>query len=93
MNQTVFDTSEVFALKGIKQVVLSPGSRNAPLTISFARNPKIKTYNIVDERSAGFIALGIAQKLKQPVVLCCTSGTSLLNYAPAVAEAYYQGIP
>ncbi|HCX21341.1 MAG: 2-succinyl-5-enolpyruvyl-6-hydroxy-3-cyclohexene-1-carboxylic-acid synthase [Flammeovirgaceae bacterium] len=92
INQTVFDTSEVFALKGIKHVVLSPGSRNAPLTISFARNPKIKTYNIVDERSAGFIALGIAQKLKQPVVLCCTSGTSLLNYAPSVAEAYYQGI-
>ncbi|WP_258097518.1 2-succinyl-5-enolpyruvyl-6-hydroxy-3-cyclohexene-1-carboxylic-acid synthase [Marinoscillum pacificum] len=93
MNQSVFDTSEVLALKGIRHVVLSPGSRNAPLTISFARNPKIKTYNVVDERSAGFIALGIAQKLKQPVVLCCTSGTSLLNYAPAVAEAYYQGIP
>lgn len=93
MNQTVFDTSEVLALKGIRHVVLSPGSRNAPLTISFARNPKIKTYNIVDERSAGFIALGMAQKLKKPVVICCTSGTSLLNYAPAVAEAYYQEIP
>jgi 2-succinyl-5-enolpyruvyl-6-hydroxy-3-cyclohexene-1-carboxylate synthase len=93
ISQTVFDTSEVLALKGIQHVVLSPGSRNAPLTISFARNPKIKSYNVVDERSAGFIALGMAQKLKSPVVLCCTSGTSLLNYAPAVAEAYYQQIP
>ncbi len=93
MNQTVFDTSEVLVRKGIKHVVLSPGSRNAPLTISFARNPGIKTYNVVDERSAGFIALGIAQNLKEPVVLCCTSGTSLLNYAPAVAEAFYQEIP
>ncbi len=93
MNQTIFDTSLIFSKKGIKHVVLSPGSRNAPLTISFARNPDIKTYNIVDERSAGFIALGIAQKLNQPVVLCCTSGTSLLNYTPAIAEAYYQCIP
>lgn len=91
--QTVFDTSQVLALKGIKHVVLSPGSRNAPLTISFARNPAISTYNIIDERSAGFIALGMAQKLKQPVALCCTSGTALLNYAPSVAEAYYQQIP
>ncbi|MEQ8470420.1 MAG: 2-succinyl-5-enolpyruvyl-6-hydroxy-3-cyclohexene-1-carboxylic-acid synthase [Marinoscillum sp.] len=93
MNQTVFDTSKILALKGVRHVVISPGSRNAPLTISFARNPDIKTYSIVDERSAGFIALGIAQKLKEPVALCCTSGTSLLNYAPAVAEAYYQQIP
>ncbi len=93
ISQTVFDTSEVLARKGIQHVVLSPGSRNAPLTISFARNPKIITYNIVDERSAGFIALGIAQKTKSAVVLCCTSGTSLLNYAPAIAEAYYQHIP
>ena len=93
MNQTVFDTSEVLARKGVKHVVLSPGSRNAPLTISFARHPDIKTYNVVDERSAAFIALGIAQNRKEPVVLCCTSGTSLLNYAPAIAEAFYQEIP
>lgn len=72
---------------------MSPGSRNAPLTISFARNSNIKKYIIPDERTAGFIALGIAQKTKEPVVLCCTSGTALLNYAPAVAEAYYREIP
>lgn len=72
---------------------MSPGSRNAPLTISFARNEKIKKFIIPDERSAGFVALGIAQHTQQPVVLCCTSGTALLNYAPAIAEAYYRQIP
>ena len=93
ISQTVFDTSKILSLKGVTHVVLSPGSRNAPLTISFSRNPDIKIYNIIDERSAGFIALGMAQKLQQPVVLCCTSGTALLNYAPAIAEAWYQQIP
>lgn len=93
ISQTVFDTSRLLELKGVKHIVLSPGSRNAPLTVSFARNSNLKIYNIVDERSAGFIALGIAQQTKTPVVLCCTSGTSLLNYAPAIAEAYYQQIP
>lgn len=72
---------------------MSPGSRNAPLTISFARHPEIKKWVIPDERSAGFIALGIAQKTHSPVVLCCTSGTALLNYAPAIAEAFYREIP
>ncbi len=89
----VFNTSEVCSAFGVQHAVLSPGSRNAPLTISFARNDNIKKWIIPDERSAGFIALGIAQKLKQPVVLCCTSGTALLNYAPAIAEAFYREIP
>ena len=74
-------------------MVLSPGSRNAPLTISFVRNPKIEVFNVVDERSAGFIALGMALKSKVPVAICCTSGSALLNYAPAVAEASYQHVP
>lgn len=73
--------------------MMSPGSRNAPLTISFARHEGIKKYIIPDERSAGFVALGIAQETKTPVVLCCTSGSALLNYAPAIAEAYYREIP
>ncbi|RED93892.1 2-succinyl-5-enolpyruvyl-6-hydroxy-3-cyclohexene-1-carboxylic-acid synthase [Marinoscillum furvescens] len=93
ITQTVFDTSRVFTAHGITHVVLSPGSRNAPLTLSFARNEACNIYNIVDERSAAFIALGMAQRLNKPVVLCCTSGTALLNYAPAVAEARYQQIP
>ena len=79
--------------KGIKEVVLSPGSRNAPLLVSVAREKRLKHHVIVDERSAAFFALGIAQQTGQTVALICTSGTALLNYSPAVAEAYYQGIP
>ncbi|WP_066629224.1 2-succinyl-5-enolpyruvyl-6-hydroxy-3-cyclohexene-1-carboxylic-acid synthase [Labilibacter marinus] len=78
---------------GLKEVVVSPGSRNAPLIISFNAVPEIKCYTIVDERSAGFFALGMAQQLKRPVAVLCTSGTAALNYAPAVAEAYYQEVP
>lgn len=79
--------------KGIKNIVISPGSRNAPLTISFTENPFFNCYSIVDERSAAFFALGMAQQLKEPVVVVCTSGSALLNYYPAIAEAYYSGIP
>lgn len=93
MNNTVFNISQIFAKKGVKRIVLSPGSRNAPLTLSFARNREIETYNIVDERSAGFIGLGMALKSKSPVALCCTSGSAMLNYLPAVSEAYYNSVP
>ena len=93
MNQIHFDTSEICYQLGIRDAVFSPGSRNAPLSISFSRHPKIHTLVVVDERSAGFIALGIAQQTKKPVVLCCTSGTALLNYGPAIAEAYYSRTP
>ncbi|SMO64640.1 2-succinyl-5-enolpyruvyl-6-hydroxy-3-cyclohexene-1-carboxylate synthase [Saccharicrinis carchari] len=78
---------------GLKEVVISPGSRNAPLTLSFNVLKGVKCYTIVDERSAGFFALGMAQQLKRPVAVLCTSGTAALNYAPAVAEAFYQEIP
>lgn len=74
-------------------MVLSPGSRCAHLTLAFVRHPQIKTYTITDERSAAFVALGIAQQTKSPVALVCTSGSASLNYAPAVAEAFYQKIP
>lgn len=77
----------------IEQAVISPGSRNAPLTIGFVNHPDIKTKSLVDERSAGFFALGLAQQSQAPVVLLCTSGSALLNYYPAVAEAYYSKIP
>jgi 2-succinyl-5-enolpyruvyl-6-hydroxy-3-cyclohexene-1-carboxylate synthase len=78
---------------GITDVVLTPGSRNAPFSISIANTPIFETYSIVDERSAAFFALGLSQQSKKPTVLICTSGTALLNYAPAIAEAYYQRIP
>ena len=77
----------------IKHLVISPGSRNAPLVISFTNDPFFKCYSIVDERSAGFFALGMAQQLQTPVALLCTSGSALLNYYPAIAEAYYSDIP
>lgn len=93
MDQAIFDTSEICYQQGVRNAVFSPGSRNAPLSISFSRNPKINTRVIVDERSAGFIALGIAQQTNRPVVLCCTSGSALLNYGPAIAEAFFQRIP
>ena len=79
--------------KNIKHVVISPGSRNAPLTIGFTYHPDIKSYSIVDERCAAFVALGMAQQLQQPVALVCSSGSALLNYYPAISEAFYSDIP
>ncbi|WP_273388981.1 2-succinyl-5-enolpyruvyl-6-hydroxy-3-cyclohexene-1-carboxylic-acid synthase [Barnesiella viscericola] len=84
---------EILAKQGVKRVVLSPGSRNAPLLMAFSRSESIESYVVVDERSAAFMALGMSQRSGEPVALVCTSGTALLNYAPAVAEAYYQHIP
>ena len=77
----------------IEHVVISPGSRNAPLTIGFSSHPDIKTYSVVDERCAAFFALGIAQQIQKPVAIICTSGSALLNYYPAISEAFYSNIP
>ena len=77
----------------IQHIVISPGSRNAPLTIGFTNHDFFECYSIVDERSAGFFALGIAQQLHQAVALVCTSGSALVNYYPAVSEAFYSRIP
>lgn len=84
---------EIFAARGIHQIVISPGSRNAPLTIGFASNDTFECLSIADERSAAFFALGIAQQTQKPVALLCTSGSALLNYYPAFAEAFYSQIP
>ncbi|MGE4347546.1 MAG: 2-succinyl-5-enolpyruvyl-6-hydroxy-3-cyclohexene-1-carboxylic-acid synthase [Flavobacteriaceae bacterium] len=84
---------EIFRQKGIENIVISPGSRNAPLTIGFTSNPEFTCYSIVDERCAGFFALGIAQQIRKPVAVVCTSGSALLNYYPALAEAFYSQIP
>ncbi len=91
--QPINDIAEISAKRGIKHAVLSPGSRCAPLTLAFVRHPEITTKIIPDERSAAFIALGMALKLNTPVVLICTSGTAVLNYGPAIAEAFFQHIP
>ncbi|HEY85385.1 MAG TPA: 2-succinyl-5-enolpyruvyl-6-hydroxy-3-cyclohexene-1-carboxylic-acid synthase [Chloroflexi bacterium] len=92
-HQTLANIAEICAQQGIKQVIISPGSRSAPLTTAFARHPRLNSRVVMDERAAGFIALGIAQQTQKPVALLCTSGTAALNYGPAVAEAFYQRIP
>ena len=84
---------EACKAKQIKHIVISPGSRNAPLTIGFSNDPYFSCYSIVDERCAAFFALGMAQQLRQPVAVVCTSGSALLNYYPAFAEAFYSDIP
>lgn len=78
---------------GITDIVLSPGSRNSPLIHSFATDKFFTCYSVVDERSAGFFALGVIQASGKPVAVCCTSGTAALNLGPAVAEAFYQQLP
>ncbi|MCD8261185.1 MAG: 2-succinyl-5-enolpyruvyl-6-hydroxy-3-cyclohexene-1-carboxylic-acid synthase [Bacteroides sp.] len=77
---------------GIKEIVVCPGSRNAPLVHTFVK-AGFNYYTVVDERSAGFFALGIILETRNPVAVCCTSGTALSNLSSAVAEAYYQELP
>ena len=80
-------------IKDIQHIVICAGSRNAPLTYGFVENPFFRTYSIVDERSAAFFAMGMAQQLNNPTAVVCTSGSALLNFYPAVAEAFYSNIP
>jgi len=91
--QPIFDVAEICHQLGVKDAILSPGSRCAPLTLAFARHPKINTKTTSDERSAAFVALGMSQQTEAPTVLICTSGSAALNYAPAIAEAYFQHVP
>ncbi|WP_109830361.1 2-succinyl-5-enolpyruvyl-6-hydroxy-3-cyclohexene-1-carboxylic-acid synthase [Reichenbachiella versicolor] len=91
--QPIFDIPEICSRLGIKHAVISPGSRNGALTIAFSRYPDIKCFSVPDERSAGFIALGMSLQDNQPTVLICTSGSAGLNYGPAVAEAFFNRIP
>lgn len=78
---------------GVRRAVVSPGSRNAPLIVALSRQPDIALTEVVDERSAAFVALGMAARSGEPVAICCTSGSALLNYAPALAEAFYRHVP
>lgn len=82
------------AQSGVRHAVVCPGSRNTPIVHNLSAHPSISCHPVTDERSAGFYALGISQALgMQPVAVCVTSGSALLNLAPAVAEAYYQHAP
>ncbi len=78
---------------GLREAVISPGSRSTPLTMAFARHEGIEAIPVLDERSAAFFALGLARARRRPVVLLCTSGTAGANYFPAVIEAQESGVP
>ena len=85
--------ADLFIKKGLSDIVISPGSRNAPIILAFANQPEVNAISVIDERSAAFFALGMAQEKKRAVAIACTSGSAPLNYAPAIAEAYYQKVP
>lgn len=93
LQQHINAIAEQFFRLGGDTAIICPGSRDVPLIVAFNRHPKIKCIPVVDERSAAFIALGIAQQSKKPVAIICTSGTAVLNFYPAICEAFYQNIP
>lgn len=92
-NEVAAIISASLARLGLTEVVISPGSRSAPLSLLFARQGSFRIQTVLDERAAAYIALGKALASRKPVALICTSGTALLNYAPAIAEAWYQRVP
>lgn len=81
------------AAYGVEDVVISPGSRSTPLAYGFASSKQFQVFRQIDERSAAFLALGMAKVKAKPVVLLCTSGTAAANYFPAIVEAYYARVP
>ncbi len=85
--------ADLLAAHGVKDIIASPGSRNAPLIIALKRCNNFNLRMVIDERSAAFIAMGLSLQSGNPVAVVCTSGSALLNYAPAVAEAYYRAVP
>ena len=97
MTDAVYRTVAAFTARlaalGVTDAVISPGSRSTPLTLCFDAQPGIRTWVQLDERSAGFFALGMGRASGRPAVLVCTSGTAAANYLPAVVEASHAGIP
>lgn len=85
--------AEALRAYGITDIFASPGSRDVPLIVSFSRSPELKVWPVIDERSAAFIALGHSLISRRPAALVCTSGSAMLNYAPALAEAFYRKAP
>jgi len=91
--QPIVNLAELLFQKGITDVVVSPGSRSAPLTLAVARHGRLRVRVMADERAAGFVALGMAQQSGRTVALICTSGSAVYNLAPAVVEAFFQEVP
>src|SRR5690625_7738534 len=75
--------------QGVKDIVISPGSRSTPLAMLAVENESIRDWILVEERSASYFALGLAKQTNRPVALICTSGTAAANYYPAVIAAYH----
>jgi len=90
---SIFDLPNLCVQHGVKHVVICPGSRSAPLTLAFARTFEINKHIIPDERTAAYVALGIAEATNSIVALVCTSGTAAYNFAPAIAEAFFKNVP
>lgn len=93
MHQHIHFLASLCIQQGVKHVVICPGSRSAPLVYAFASNPRFTCHSVVDERSAAYMALGMATASRTPIVLICTSGTAAANFYPAIAEACFQHIP
>ena len=93
LTEYVHSIAQAFLDAGVTEVVISPGSRSTPLAYVFSHMKEFTTYMQVDERSAGFFALGLAKAKKNPVLLLCTSGTAAANYFPAIVEANYARVP
>jgi 2-succinyl-5-enolpyruvyl-6-hydroxy-3-cyclohexene-1-carboxylate synthase len=91
--QPIYDIAEICAQLGVTNSIVCPGSRCAPLTLAFARHPAITCRTLSDERSACFVAVGIAQQTQSTVSIVCTSGSAACNFAPGIAEAFFQEIP
>ena len=87
--QNVLELVALMKEHGIKDIVLCPGSRNIPLIRALSKTPYFQCISVTDERSAAFIALGICIREKRPCAVCVTSGSALLNTAPAISEAFY----
>jgi len=91
--QGIKNIPEICFQQGVRTVIIAPGSRNAPLILAFTAHPGLECLSMTDERSAAYFAVGMTQHSSEPVALVCTSGTAVLNFAPAIAEAYYQNLP
>ncbi len=91
--QHISEMATVLERMGAKQVIIAPGSRNAPLIQLFTSRKQFHCHSLVDERSAGYVALGMARQTGEAVVVVTTSGTAVLNLSPAVAEAFHQQLP
>lgn len=93
MNEYIAALVDEFYQLGVRHAVFSPGSRSTTMAMLFKEHEGFETYMNIDERSASFMALGIAKAHKEPTVLVCTSGSAVAHYLPAVLEAQYTGVP